>query len=114
MRGLEALDEAQVLAARYGEYHYAAELYRLQGELLIKRSADADREATACLQQALSISQQQQARGWELRAATSLARLRQSRGEYQEAYDLLAPVYGWFTEGFNTADLNGGRRPSRC
>jgi predicted ATPase len=57
------------------------------------------------LQQALDIARHQQAKSWELRAATSLARPWQSQGQRQDAYDLLAPVYGWFTEGFDTADL---------
>ncbi len=59
----------------------------------------------ACFQQALDIARQQQAKSWELRAATSLARLWQSQNKRQDAYDLLAPVYEWFTEGFDTADL---------
>jgi predicted ATPase len=62
-------------------------------------------EAATCFNQALSIARQQHAKSWELRAATSLARLWQSQGKRQEAYDLLQPVYGWFTEGFDTADL---------
>ncbi len=63
----------------------------------------------ACFQTALDIARRQQAKSLELRAATSLARLWQSQGKRQEAYDLLAPVYGWFTEGFDTADLKEAR-----
>ena len=59
----------------------------------------------ACFQKAFDIARRQQAKSWELRATTSLARLWQSQGKRQEAYDLLIPVYGWFTEGFDTADL---------
>ncbi|MEE8304665.1 MAG: hypothetical protein V3S24_19775, partial [Candidatus Tectomicrobia bacterium] len=59
----------------------------------------------ACFQKAFDIARRQQAKSWELRATTSLARLWQSQGKRQEAYDLLTPVYGWFTEGFDTADL---------
>jgi predicted ATPase len=58
-----------------------------------------------CFHQAIVVAQNQQAKSWELRAATSLARLWQSQGKRQEAYDLLAPVYNWFTEGFDTVDL---------
>ena len=61
--------------------------------------------AETCFHQALDIARRQQAKSWELRAATSLARLWQSQGKRQDAYDLLAPVHGWFTEGFDTADL---------
>jgi len=66
-------------------------------------------QAEACFQQALDVARQQQARSWELRAATSLARLWQSQGKCQEAYALLAPVYAWFTEGFDTADLQDAK-----
>ena len=62
-------------------------------------------QAEACFQQALTIARRQQAKSWELRAATSLARLWQQQGKRAEAHKLLAPVYGWFTEGFDTADL---------
>ena len=66
-------------------------------------------EAEACFHQALSIAQSQSAKSFELRAATSLARLWQQQGKRQEAHDLLAPVYGWFTEGFDTADLQDAK-----
>src|SRR5262249_35623766 len=82
-----------------------AELYRLKGELLLKQTPPDEQQAEACFQQALAIACQQQAKSWELRAAMSLARLWQQQGKCQEAHDLLAPVYGWFTEGFDTADL---------
>jgi predicted ATPase len=62
-------------------------------------------EAEACFHQALDVARRQQAKSWELRAATSLARLWQQQGKRAEAYRLLAPTYGWFTEGFDTADL---------
>jgi predicted ATPase len=82
-----------------------AELYRLKGELLLQQSADNHAEAETCFHHALEIARNQQAKSLELRAATSLARLWQSQGKREEAQDLLAPVYGWFTEGFDTADL---------
>ena len=62
-------------------------------------------QAAACFHQALDVARSQQAKSLELRAATSLARLWRAQGKRQEAYDLLAPIYGWFTEGFDTADL---------
>jgi predicted ATPase len=81
------------------------ELYRLKGALLLQPSADTQAEAETCFQQALTVARHQQAKSLELRAAMSLSRLWQSQGKRTEAYELLAPVYGWFTEGFDTADL---------
>ena len=88
-----------------GERFYEAELYRLQGELVMALAADKQPEAEACFQQALTVARQQEAKWLELRAAMSLARLWQQQGKRTDAYDLLAPIYGWFTEGFDTADL---------
>jgi predicted ATPase len=68
-------------------------------------SAEPHAEGEACFRQALDIARRQQAKSWELRAAMSLARLWQQQGRRAEAQDLLAPIYGWFTEGFDTADL---------
>jgi predicted ATPase len=84
---------------------YAAEVYRLRGELLRQQSAAQQGEAEEHLHQALTIARRQQAKSWELRAAMSLARLWQQQGKQAEACALLAPIYGWFTEGFDTADL---------
>jgi len=81
------------------------ELYRLKGALLLQQSSDHATEAEACFHHAIRIAQSQQAKSLELRAATSLARLWQHQGKRAEAHVLLAPVYGWFTEGFDTADL---------
>ena len=97
--------EALTLMDTTGERWYEPELHHLQGELLLQQSSDNHPEAASCFQQAIRIAQHQQAKSWELRAATSLARLWQQQGKRQEAHDLLAPVYGWFTEGFDTADL---------
>ncbi|HLB76121.1 MAG TPA: hypothetical protein VJO72_03725, partial [Candidatus Dormibacteraeota bacterium] len=72
-------------------------------------SPDAAR-AEACFHQALMLARRQQAKSWELRAATSLARLWQQQGKHAAAYELLAPIYGWFTEGFDTADLQEAKR----
>jgi DNA-binding winged helix-turn-helix (wHTH) protein/predicted ATPase len=103
--GLALVVEALRAVEAAGGHIYAAELQRLQGAFLLQRSADHHREAETCFQQALTIARRQQAKAWELRAAMSLARLWQEQGKSAEAYDLLAPVYGWFTEGFETADL---------
>jgi predicted ATPase len=103
--GLTVLTEALALIGTTGERWYEAELYRLKGELLLQQSSDNQATAETYFQQAITVAQHQQAKSFELRAATSLAKLWQSQGKHQEAYDLLAPIYGWFTEGFDTADL---------
>jgi len=103
--GLTMLDEALTTVHKTGERFYEAELYRLKGELLLVCSAENYGEAEACFQQALTVARRQQARSYELRAATSLSRLWQHQGQRAAAYDLLAPVYGWFTEGFDSLDL---------
>jgi predicted ATPase len=107
--GLTALTEALTLADTTGDRWYEAELYRLKGALLLQRSSDNQAEAATCFQHAIRIAQSQQAKSWELRVATSLARLWQQQGKRQEAHDLLAPVYHWFTEGFDTADLKDAK-----
>jgi predicted ATPase/class 3 adenylate cyclase len=103
--GLDVLAEARAAAQHRQERFYEAELYRREGELLLAQSLDRAAEAATCFQQALAIARQQQARWWELRAAMGLARLWQQQGKAIEARELLAPIYGWFTEGFDTADL---------
>jgi predicted ATPase len=103
--GLQALDEALAIAERRGERRWETELYRLKGELLLQGAVDHRQEAEASLQQALTIARHQQAKSWELRAALSLGRLWQRQGKRAAAHQLLAEVYGWFTEGFDTADL---------
>ena len=96
---------AEVLAGVHtnGLCYCEAELYRLKGVLL--QAVGGSGEAEACFHQALDVARRQQAKSWELRAATSLARLWQQQGKRAEAHQLLAPTYGWFTEGFDTADL---------
>jgi predicted ATPase len=101
--GVALLGEALDRSDATGERWFEAELLRLKGEALL-RLCDRDR-AEACLLRALSVARGQGARLWELRAAVSLARLWADRGEGRRARDLLAPVYGWFTEGFGTPDL---------
>ncbi len=96
-------DVALQIVERTGERWFAAELSRHQGQLLLRQGhAEAAEEL---YRKALSIAQEQDARLWELRAAVSLARLRGEQGRREEARDLLSPVYGWFTEGFDTPDL---------
>jgi predicted ATPase len=107
--GLRVLGEALALVNDTGMRHYEAEMHRLKGELLLQQSSSNQTEAESCFQQAIAIAQNQQAKSLELRAATSLARLWQQQGKRQEAYDLLAPVYNWFTEGFDTADLQDAK-----
>jgi predicted ATPase len=103
--GLTLLAEALAVTNDKGERRWEAELYRLQGELLLARSAEHHAEAETCFRQALDIARRQQAKSWELRAAMSLSRLWQHQGQRDAARQLLAEVYSWFTEGFDTADL---------
>jgi predicted ATPase len=103
--GLRLLDEALVPVDASGERFYAAEVYRLKGELLLRQTVPEASAAEACFQQALAVARRQQAKSWELRAAMSLSRLWQHQGKRAAARELLAPIYGWFTEGFDTADL---------
>jgi predicted ATPase len=108
--GLAVLTEALALVDTTGARWCEPELYRLKGELLLlQQSSNNSTEAATCFQHAISIAQHQQAKSWELRAATSLARLWCQQGKRQDAHDLLAPVYGWFTEGFDTADLKDAK-----
>ena len=112
------------MCAHHGERCWEAELYRLKGELLLQSgdqgltsgvlSADAGRqtreaEAEACFHQALDVARRQQAKSLELRAAMSLSRLYRRQGRQAEARPLLAETYGWFTEGFDTRDLQEAR-----
>ena len=103
--GLQALAEAQTLIDQHEERWWEAEVHRLRGVLLLRQPGTQQAEAETWLQQALAIARRQQAKSLELRAAMSLTRLWQQQGKRAEARELLAPVYGWFTEGFDTADL---------
>jgi predicted ATPase len=108
--GLEVIGEALALVfGNEGERCWESELHHIKGKLLLVESPDNAADAESCFQQAITIAQNQSAKSWELRAATSLARLWQSQGKRKEAYNLLSPVYGWFTEGFDTADLIDAR-----
>jgi predicted ATPase len=107
--GLALASDAVDRAERTGALWIAADLHRLRGELLLALSEPQQPEAEACFRRSLAVAQAQQAKLWELRAATSLARLWARQAKRAEAYDLLAPVYGWFTEGFDTADLKDAK-----
>jgi predicted ATPase len=106
---LNALDEALARVDRLEERWFEADLHRLKGEALLGLAPERGAEAEARYQQALTVARDQGARLWELRAATSLARLWRDQGKRAQARDLLAPVYDWFTEGFDTADLKNAK-----
>jgi adenylate cyclase len=93
-----------------GERFWEAELYRLQGELLLQQATGSGDETETCFRQALDVARHQQAKSLELRAAISLSRLWQRQGKRAEARQLLAEIYAWFTEGFDTADLQQAKR----
>jgi predicted ATPase len=101
--GLTTLAEALALVEQTDERHWEAELYRLRAELLLNQGDEAGAEAS--FQKAIEVARRQQAKSWELRATVSLARLWQEQGRVDEARQMLAEVYGWFTEGFDTPDL---------
>ena len=125
--GLTVLAEALDFVSQTEERFYEAELYRLKGELTLQHSRRVDiahqpvsiaeavtvgcahpteeSEAEACFHKAIEIARRQQAKSWELRASTSLARFWQQQGKQKEAHQMLAEVYNWFTEGFDTKDL---------
>jgi predicted ATPase len=114
VQGLRVLDEALAAVRHNAERHYEAELYRLKGELLLQARIQYPEceggqpqvaEVEACFRQALDIAHNQQTKSLELRAAMSLARLWQTQGKRAEAYEMLTEIYGWFTEGFATPDL---------
>jgi len=103
--GLRFLAEALTAFEASGRGDGLVEAYRLQGELLLQQTLPDATAAEACFQQALATARRQQAKSWELRAALSLSRLWQRQGKRPAARELLVEVYGWFTEGFDTADL---------
>jgi predicted ATPase len=107
--GLHALAEAQELADANGEGYWQPEIHRLKGELLSQHDPTKVPDAEVCFHQALKVARCQQARSLELRAAMSLARLWDGQGKTAAARELLAPVYGAFTEGFQTHDLQTAR-----
>jgi predicted ATPase len=111
---LSVLGEAIEMCTRRGERVYEAELYRLKGEMTLQScgghpTSAVEREAESCFEKAIEIARAQSAKSLELRAATSLARLWQQEGRDVEGRELLAPVYEWFTEGFDTKDLKDAK-----
>jgi predicted ATPase len=107
--GLHVVAEGLATAAQTREGFFEAEQCRLQGELLLAHAVPKHPVAESSFQQALTVARRQQAKSLELRAAMSLARLWQRQGKCTAAHDLLAPIYGWFTEGFDTPDLRDAR-----
>ena len=107
--GLVLLDQALADVDKKEIRELWAEVYRLKGELLLQQSQEHVAEAEACFRRAIEIAQKQSAKSWELRAAMSLARLWQGQGKVDDARTLLAPVYDWFTEGFDTTDLKDAK-----
>jgi len=103
--GLQALAEAHTLVEQHEEPWWEAEVCRLRGVLLLRQLVPPQAAAEAWLRRALDVARRQEAKSLELRSAMILARLWQQQGRCAEARDLLAPIYGWFTEGFDTADL---------
>jgi predicted ATPase len=103
--GLQALAAAHILVEKHKERWWEAEIHRLRGVLLLRQPGTSQAEAEAWLQRALDVARRQEAKSLELRAAMSLSRLWQQQDKQAEARALLAPVYSWFTEGFDTADL---------
>ncbi|HSA81324.1 MAG TPA: hypothetical protein VLE23_10920, partial [Geminicoccaceae bacterium] len=101
----DALDRVERTEVRWIE----AELHRLRGKLLLALPEPDHAEAEDCLRQAVAVAREQDAKMWELRAATSLSRLWSGQGKRATAHDLLAPIYGWFREGFQTADLRDAK-----
>ena len=107
--GLATLETAFATSERTGQPWFDAEAHRTAGEIVLLSPERNLGKAQAHFERALEIARAQQAHLWELRAATSLARLWRDQGRRTEARDLLAPVYCWFTEGFDTPDLNEAR-----
>jgi predicted ATPase len=107
--GLQVLAEAHTLVEQHDERWWEAEISRLQGVLLLRQTGTPQAEAETWLQRALDVARRHEAKSLELRVAVSLSRLWQQQGKQAEARELLASVYGWFTEGFDTSDLQEAR-----
>ena len=103
------IGEAMTALEKANERWFEAEVHRLAGEIALKSPQPDTAKAQAYFERALAVARQQQAKSWELRAAMSLARLWRDQGKVQQARELLAPVYGWFTEGFDTRDLKDAK-----
>jgi predicted ATPase/class 3 adenylate cyclase len=107
--GLDALFEALTIADEHEDRNWEPEIYRLKGELLLKQNHSDASAARNCFQRAIEIARKQSAKSWELRATMSLARLLRDSGRRDEARSMLAEIYNWFTEGFDTADLKDAK-----
>ena len=107
--GLQVLAAALAHVEETGEAVFASELNRLRGELLLMRQPSETADAEAAFRTAIEVSRGQAAKWWELRATTSLARLLAKQGRRTEARAMLADIYGWFTEGFDTTDLKDAK-----
>jgi class 3 adenylate cyclase/predicted ATPase/ribosomal protein L40E len=107
--GLNVITEALVSAHKTGIRYYEAELHRVKGELLLRQAVPAEKVAETCFQEALKVAQNQGAKSLEMRAVMSLSRLWRRQGKQAEARRFLAEIYGWFTEGFDTADLKAAK-----
>jgi predicted ATPase len=103
--GLSALTKALDAADQHEDRHHEAEIHRLKGELLLKQDDSNAAEAQSCFARAIEVARGQSAKSWELRATMSLARLLPTKGRRDEARAMLAEIYNWFTDGFDTADL---------
>jgi predicted ATPase len=99
------INEATTAIATTKERWHEADVERIAGEIALKSPEPDEAKAEGYFERALEVARQQQAKSWELRAAMSLARLWRDQGKVQQARELLVPVYGWFTEGFDTRDL---------
>ena len=107
--GRRAFDESFSIVDRSGQRMYEAEVHRLKGELLLAQDATNDAQAEKSFRTAIDVARKQKAKSWELRATMSLARLLAKQGHRDEARAMLADIYNWFTEGFDTADLKDAK-----
>jgi class 3 adenylate cyclase/predicted ATPase len=107
--GMSAVTEALAAAEEHEDRHHEAEMHRLEGDLLLRLDGRNAAEAQNCFRRAIEIARKQSAKSWELRASMSLARLLARQGRRDEARTMLAEIYNWFTEGFDTADLKDGK-----
>lgn len=107
--GLSTVTEELAGVHKIGMSYYEAELNRIRGELLLKQVPAEEKQAEGCFHEAIAVARRQQAKSLELRAAMSLSRLWQKQAKKEEARKLLAGIYGWFTEGFATADLKAAQ-----
>ena len=107
--GLRALTEALTVADKHDGHAFEAEIHRLKGELLLRQDDSNPTEAQSCFERSIEIARIQSAKSLELRATMSLARLLAKRGKREEARAMLAEIYNWFTEGFDTADLKDAK-----